>query len=350
MTDWLAELGRLRRAGEQAALGTIVSTAGSTPGKEAMKLLVRADGTFAGTVGGGCLEAEVYEAARQVLDGGPPRVLEFHLNERDYPDSGLLCGGIVRVLVERAEDEAGWLEAALRLRDAGVPVARLTAFGGAPPGLGRIRIIALDGTDLGGLRHPSFDEQLLAAAREAVDRDRPARVAVDAPGHASFEVFVEPLTLPLLLVFGGGHVSAALAKVARLCDFRVVVIDDRPAFASAARHPDAHEVLACEWEAAVARFAPARGARCVVVTRGHQDDGRVLGEMARRGYEPVYLGMIGSRTKQRLVFEKLRAAGVDDRFLARVRTPIGLDIGARSHAEIAVSVAAELVRIRRLGS
>lgn len=349
MNDWLSELSRLMRGGERVALGTIVGTAGSTPGKEAMKLLVREDGTFLGSVGGGCLEAEVYAAAREVLAGSEPRLLEFRLNERDYPDSGLLCGGIVTVFVEAADDSWDWIGRALELRDAGVPIARLSVVGAAPAGLGRARLLARDGTDLGGLRHPAIDAALLAAAEEAMRLDRPAHVRVAAPGGAPVEVFVEPLVHPLVVLFGGGHVSAAIARIARMCDFRVAVVDDRPAFASAERHPDVHEALAAPWEEGVARFAPARDARCVVVTRGHHDDERVLREMARRGYEPVYLGMIGSRTKQKLVFEKLRASGVAEAFLARIRTPIGLDIGGRTHAEIAVSVVAELVRLRRKG-
>jgi len=229
-------------------------------------------------------------------------------------------------------------------------VARLTAIGPVPKGLGRTRIVAGDGTDLGRLTHPDIDGTLLTAAKAAIRGDRPSRVKVAIAGAAPFEVFVEPLVMPLVLIFGGGHVSAAIAKIARMSDFRVVVMDDRPAFASRERHVDAHDTLALPWEEAVARFAPAVDARCIVVTRGHQDDERVLREMARRAYDPVYLGMIGSRTKQQLVFEKLRAAGVDEPFIARVRTPIGLDIGARSHAEIAVSVVGELIRMRRKGS
>ena len=349
MTDWLAELERLRGGGLRAAMGTIVATAGSTPGKEAMKLLVRADGTFVGTVGGGCLEAEVYEAARQVLAGGEARLLEFRLNERDYPESGLLCGGVVTVLVEAIDDSWDWVEKAKDLRERGIPFARLSAIGAAPAGLGRSRIVARDGTDLGALRDPRIDAALLRAADEAMRTDRATRVNVKIPGGAPFEVFVEPVLLPLVVLFGGGHVSGAIAKMARMCDFRVAIADDRADFASAARHPDANETLAAPWEEAVARFAPGRDARCVVVTRGHKDDERVLREMARLRFEPVYLGLIGSRTKQKLVFEKLRASGVADEFLRRIRTPIGLDIGARTHAEIAVSVVAELVRLRRKG-
>ncbi|HKE01219.1 MAG TPA: XdhC family protein [Planctomycetota bacterium] len=350
MTDVLAELRRLRAGGERAALATIVATAGSTPGKEAMKLLVRADGSFAGTVGGGCLEAEVYEAARDAIAGAPPKLLEFRLNERDYPESGLLCGGIVTVLVEAVADPAATFETALSLRERGVPAARLVAIAPElPPNLGRTRLLARDGTDVGDLRHEAIDPELRAAAEAAMRSDLPARVSVAVPGAAPFEVFVEPIASPALLLFGGGHVSSAIAKIARLADFRPIVIDDRESFASHERHPDAALTVAAPWEEAVRRFAPAEDARCVVVTRGHHDDERVLRAMAAHGYRPAYLGMIGSRTKQKIVLERLRAAGVGDAFLASIRTPIGLPIGARTHAEIAVSVVAELISLRRRG-
>ena len=154
--DVYREIVRVRERGEPAALCTIVATRGSTPGKESMKMLVRADGTFVGTVGGGCLEADVYEAALEVMRTEIPRRVLFRLNERDYPDSGLYCGGTV-------------------------------------------------------------------------------------------EVYVEPLTDPTLTIFGGGHVSKAIAAVAKEAGFRVVVADDREAFASRERFPEAAEVVCAPW-------------------------------------------------------------------------------------------------------
>jgi xanthine dehydrogenase accessory factor len=257
--DLYREIVRVREAGEPAALATIIGAHGSTPGKESMKLLVRADGTFLGTVGGGCLEADVYEAALDVLRTERPRRLVFRLNERDYPDSGLYCGG-------------------------------------------------------------------------------------------TLEVYVEPLTDPTLTLVGGGHVSRAIASVAREAGFRVVVADDREAFANRERFPDAAEVVCAPWPEVAARLGRAEFAYVVVVTRGHHDDAAVLEALWRSGARPKYLGMIGSRAKWAILSRRLRAAGVPEDWLARVRTPMGLSIGARTHGEIAVSVAAELVLLRRTGT
>ena len=253
-----AELLELQTAGEPCALCTIVETAGSTPGKEMMKMLVRADGSFAGTVGGGCLEAEVLEAALDSMRDERSRMLEFSLNERDYPDSGLLCGG-------------------------------------------------------------------------------------------KLKIFVEPITEPRLHVFGGGHVSGAIAKVARMVGFHVTVGDDREAFANADAHPETHETVCAEFAEQVAALGSAEHHFLVTVTRGHQEDGTVLEALHAAGANPRYLGMIGSRAKKKTLFDKLRAKGVSDEFLERVRTPVGLPIGARTHEEIAVSVVAEMIQVRRLG-
>jgi len=260
--DIFEEVVRLRREGIPAALATIVGTRGSTPGRTSMRLLVLEDGTFLGTVGGGCLEAEVYDHAKAVLADEQPRTLTFRLTEKDSPDSGLMCGGEVTV-------------------------------------------------------------------------------------------FVEPVTTPALWIFGGGHVSKALCQVAAMAGFRVTVVDDRANYCSPERFPEAAETQVGEYAALVAAMPIRANSYCVIVTRGHKEDGAVLAALAGRaaqGAVPRFLGMIGSKTKQAILWKHLRSNGVDEAFLARVRTPMGAWIGARSHEEIAVSVVSELIAIRRTGS
>jgi xanthine dehydrogenase accessory factor len=259
MADLYREIVRLRERGEPCALCTIVKTNGSTPGREAMKMLVRADGSFAGTVGGGCLEAEVLEAALSSMRDERPRTLAFSLNERDYPDSGLLCGGQV-------------------------------------------------------------------------------------------EIFVEPITEPRLYLFGGGHVSGAIARAAASVGFHVTVADDREDFANPRAHAAAHAWRCGPMDALARELAPAEAAYVVVATRGHDKDDEVLSALFAAGARPKYLGMIGSRAKRVQVFDKLRSAGVSEEFLDLVRTPMGLPIGARTHEEIAISVVAEMIAVRRLGA
>jgi xanthine dehydrogenase accessory factor len=253
---------RLRAEGIPAALATIVGTRGSTPGRTSMRLLVLEDGTFLGTVGGGCLEAEVYETSKQVIADEQPRTLTFRLTEKDSPDSGLMCGGEVTI-------------------------------------------------------------------------------------------FVEPITTPSLWIFGGGHVSKALCQVAALAGFRVTVADDRPNFASRDRFPEAAEAVVLGVHEAVELMPIRANSYAVIVTRGHREDGLVLEALGRRfqrGEKVRFLGMIGSRTKQAVLFRHLRELEVPEEFLASVRTPMGVYVGARSHEEIAVSVVAELISVRRTGS
>ena len=259
--DIFEEVVKLRQAGTPAALATIVGTRGSTPGQESMRLLVKADGTFLGTVGGGCLEAEVYEAGLEVIRTETSRTLSFRLTQKDSPDSGLLCGGEVTI-------------------------------------------------------------------------------------------FVESITIPKLIVFGAGHVSSAMCRLAAHAGFHVTVTDDRESYARADRFPGASEVFAAPFEATVAQLPLQAAEYIVIVTRGHKEDGVVLSALAARfakGDRPRFLGMIGSRTKRGVLFRQLREQGVDEAFFEMVRSPVGMLIGARSHEEIAVSIVAELISVRRLG-
>ena len=259
--DIFEEIVRLRKAGIPAALATIVGTRGSTPGQESMRLLVKEDGTFLGTVGGGCLEADVYEAALEVIRQETSKSLQFRLTQKESKDSGLLCGGEVTI-------------------------------------------------------------------------------------------FVESITIPALTVFGGGHVSSALCRVASLAGFRVVVTDDRESYARADRFPGVSEVFAAPFIETVGQMELQANTYIVIVTRGHKEDGLVLRALAERfaaGAKPRFLGMIGSRTKRGVLFRQLRADGVPEEFLSMVRSPVGTLIGARTHEEIAVSIVGELISVRRLG-
>ena len=253
MPDLFEEIVRLRRAGEPAALATVVRTEGSSPGAESMKMLVRMDGTHMGTVGGGGLEARVTAAAREVLATDRPCVLEAALDEND-PDLGLACGGTV-------------------------------------------------------------------------------------------QIFIEPVTVPVVCVFGAGHVGRAVAASSKAAGFRVHLYDDRDGFAAAGPHVDA---AACHpWDQAVAAIAPASHHYVIVMTRSHQDDLAVLLALWDQDCQPKFLGMLGSAAKRSKLTAALAAAGADGGFVDRIVTPVGLPIGARTHEEIATSVAAQLVALRR---
>jgi xanthine dehydrogenase accessory factor len=252
--DLFEEIVRLRQAGQRAALATIVHTNGSIPSYESSRMLVREDGSMAGTVGGGCVEAEVWAAAREVIRTEAPRKMVFNLNHEASYDNGLICGG-------------------------------------------------------------------------------------------TLEIFVEPiLPQPMLYIFGGGHVSMALAAAAHTAGFGIGVIDDRPQFANQQRFPMAREIHA-SYEEAFAQLQPNAASYLVIVTRGHKDDLRVLRWAV--GTQARYIGMIGSKRKVLSVYRALEQEGIPAEKFERVHAPVGLEIGALTPEEIAISITAELIAVRR---
>lgn len=253
--DVYEELVRLRGMGQKCALATIVEVRGSIPSYESAKLLVREDGSMVGTIGGGCVEAEVWTAARDVIESEKPKHLTFNLGQDAAYDNGLICGG-------------------------------------------------------------------------------------------QLDVFVEPvLPVPGAFIFGAGHISKSLAKVADLAGFRAVVVDDRESFASRERFPEAAEVHAGEYEELFPRLAINETSYVIIVTRGHRDDMRVL--KLAIATPARYIAMVGSKRKVLSVVRELEKEGVPREALERIHAPMGLDIGAISPEEIAISVAAEMIAVRR---
>ena len=252
--DLFEEVLRLRRAGQRGVLATIVHTNGSIPSFESSRMLVREDGSILGTIGGGCVEAEVWAAAKDVLKAEAPRKMVFNLNNEASYDNGLICGG-------------------------------------------------------------------------------------------TLEVFVEPiLPQPVLYIFGGGHVSMALANAVHKAGFEIGVIDDREQFANKERFPMAREVYT-SFEDAYEKIKPNASSYLVIVTRGHRDDMRVLAWAVKT--EARYIGMIGSKRKVLSVYKALENEGFAPELFERVHAPVGLDIGALTPEEIAISIAAELIAERR---
>ena len=253
--DLYEEIVRLRKDGRRGAVATIVNVRGSIPSFKTAKMLVRDDGSIVGTIGGGCVEAEVWQAAREVMELERPRTLTFDLNQDPKYDTGLVCGG-------------------------------------------------------------------------------------------TLEIFVEPVLPPAdLYIFGAGHVAASLYKVARIAGFDITVVDDREPYANRERFPEAQQVIADDFEKAAAQLAPSESSYIVIVTRGHRDDMRVLGWAV--GTEAHYIGMIGSKRKVLSVYQALEREGIAPERFENVHAPVGLEIGALTPEEIAISITAELIAVRR---
>jgi len=249
------EIVKLQREGRRGAVATIVNVRGSIPSFKSAKMLVRDDGSIAGTIGGGCVEAEVWQAAREVIASEKPRSLSFDLNQDPRYDTGLVCGG-------------------------------------------------------------------------------------------TLEIFVEPvLSAALLYIFGAGHVALELSKAARNAGFDVIVTDDRETYANRERFPAAREVIVEDFDRAMDRLNPSESSFVVIVTRGHHDDMRVLRCAVQT--KARYIGMVGSKRKAITVYRALLEEGLKPELFDRVYSPVGLDIGATAPEEIAVSILAEIIAIRR---
>src|SRR3984893_7942065 len=253
--DVYDELIRLRRLGQKSAIATIVQVRGSIPSFESAKLLVREDGSMIGTIGGGCVESEVWNAAREVIETEKPKHLSFNLGQDAAYDNGLICGG-------------------------------------------------------------------------------------------QLDVFVEPvIPPPHAFIFGAGHISKSLSKVAALAGFATTIIDNRDTFANRARFPEADEIFAEEYEEVCPKLPINETSYIVIVTRGHRDDMRVLRWAVDT--QARYIAMIGSKRKVINVVKELETDGIPRERMERIHAPMGLEIGAVSPEEIAISVVAEMIAVRR---
>jgi len=253
--DIYEEIVKLRRSGRKGAVATIVNVRGSIPSYKTAKMLVRDDGSIFGTIGGGCVEADVWQAAREVMEQEKPRTLTFNLNQDPKFDTGLVCGG-------------------------------------------------------------------------------------------TLDIFLEPI-LPAadLYIFGAGHVAFSLYRSAQHAGFDCTIVDDRDLYANRERFPEAREVIAEEFDHAMAKLTITESAYIVIVTRGHRDDMRVLRWAVQTPAR--YVGMIGSKRKTIGIFRELQQEGLPARLFENVHAPIGLDIGAVTPEEIAISITAELIAKRR---
>ncbi len=254
MLEVLREAVRIVESGQKAALATIISTTGSTPGKDGAKMLVRADGSTVGTVGGGCTESDIWRISMEVIADGLARRETFRLTAATVADTGLLCGG-------------------------------------------------------------------------------------------EFEVYIEPVGTPSVIILGGGHIASSMVDVLATLSWRVTVIDDRADFANPARFPLASEVHCKPFESCLEGIKVTANSCVVVVTRGHEHDELALSRALET--DAGYIGLIGSRGKIGAILKNLKKAGINPEKLEKVRAPVGIPIGSRTPEEIAISIAAELISLHR---
>jgi len=356
--DVLPELMRWWRAGEPVGVGTVVATFRSAPRPAGASMLVGPGGEAVGSVSGGCVEGAVYELGQEVVASGSPVLQRYGVSDDDALAVGLTCGGILDVFVEtvspRTFPELGAVSDDI---DAGRPVAVATVIDHPDPAwVGRRLVVRTEDAErmpTGSLGSERADAAVTDDARGLLAAGRTETLTYGPDGERRGEglrVFVAAYApRPRMLVFGAIDFAAAVAHVGAFLGYRVTVCDARPVFATASRFPAADEVVV-EWPhryLAAEVEADRVDGRTVVCVLTHDPKFDVpLLEVALRMPEVAYVGAMGSRRTHDDRLERLRDAGVSDDELARLSSPIGLDLGARTPEETAVSIAAEIVALQ----
>ncbi|MFC9287820.1 XdhC family protein [Streptomyces sp. NPDC057052] len=356
MLDIAEELNRWVEQGRDFAVATVVAVGGSAPRRPGAALAVDADGTAIGSVSGGCVEGAVYALCQQALADGESVLERFGYSDDDAFAVGLTCGGVVDVLVTpvRAGDPVRPVVAAgLRAAASGTPAALARVVGGPAELLGRALLVRPDGSHDGGFgAHPELDRTVAAEAGALLDAGRTGTLEVGEQGSrcgAPLTVLVEAsVPPPRMIVFGAIDFASALVRIGGFLGYRVTVCDARPVFATRDRFPEADEVVV-DWPHRYLERTEvdARTVLCVL-THDAKFDVPLL-RLALR-LPVAYVGAMGSRRTHLDRAERLRQVGVTELELARLRSPIGLDLGARTPEETALSIAAEIVAGRRGGS
>jgi xanthine dehydrogenase accessory factor len=352
------------QSGETVAMATIVKRKGSVPREVGAKMLVHRGGMISGTVGGGCGEAEVWRSALNVIDTKRPTVVQVDLTEEIAMESQGVCGGIFDVFVQPwhnsllpgqpdMQDFASAINAALEGERAVVLASIIASSGAGNSCVGQQMLIHENGETLGALMLPDasngLTQQLHESAQKAITTGKPHIEKIQGSAKDWAEIFIEPFVPdPVLLIAGAGHIAAPLASLAHLMNFSVSVTDDRASFANRERFPTAKLLLVGDIESILKNYPITPRTHIVLVTRAHAHD--VQGLRAIIDSPAAYIGMIGSQRRVWAVFKLLHEEGVPSEKLIRVRAPIGLDLGGGTPEEIALSIMAEIIKLRHGGS
>jgi xanthine/CO dehydrogenase XdhC/CoxF family maturation factor len=354
IVDVLAAIERLQAEGQRMALATIVAVRGSTYRRPGARLLVPETGEAIGNISGGCLENDVADVARVVMEEGQARMVSFDLTADDEAvwGWGLGCNGAIDLFVEpaeRAAETAGVLRMALEEQR---PIAMITVLDSGVPGVewGARLLVRPDGSTESSLGSPEVDAAAGEAAGELLGAER-SEVRVVSTDAGDVRAFVEVLEPPLrLVVLGAGHDAIPLVAVASTLGWQPIVVDDRPQFLNAERFPAAEGFVALERPDQVAELAPIDGRTFVVVmTHNFLRDKDYLRSLLST--DARYIAMLGPGARTKRLLDELRSEGVvvSDDDLARIHGPAGLDLGAEGPEEIASAITAEILAVKRGG-
>jgi len=335
-----------------SVLATIISRSGSAPRGIGTKFLVLEEGSFVGTIGGGLLENAVLEESKKVFASRLPMRFSYFLEETDTSDPEMVCGSDMELFLEPVSpDNLNHLHMFKEIMDvirkggSGVLATVVNAdrwYAGQIPKM----FLRSNGEKIGSLLGiQEIEDSIMDRMNQLLDEKQPVTlIGRDEHGNR-LNIFLEPvISNPILYIFGGGHVSGQVVPLANKVGFKVVVIDDRPEFSMPEIFPEAEEVYNYPFDSVINRLPINESSYIVIITRGHSHDKTVLAQALKT--PAVYIGMIGSKRKISIIYNKLLEEGVTEEQLNQVHSPIGIDIGAETPEEIAVSIVAELIKVR----
>lgn len=327
--------------GENIALITVISTTGSTPGKVGYKMLVWGeDGQTFGTIGGGLLEAEIINMAKNILPKTENQVLRFNLNGTEDDEKGI-CGGSIEFLLESFDKQSLPLfkELSIAIENGAKAVLISIISPEKPP-----EKILLGNAEQIDAANIGFSPDIIESVKKLVAEERSAKKTL----KDGVQIFIETISeQPMVFIFGAGHLSYHISKYAKSLNFRVTVCDDRAEFANIQRFPDVDNIIVESFENIFDKIEINKNSYIVIVTKGHKLDEMVLEKAVKTDVK--YIGMIGSKRKTLTILKRLNERGIPQETLSRVYSPIGISIGSVTPEEIALSIVCELVKIRRLG-
>lgn len=329
--------------GRPVAMTVLVETRGSTPQKAGAAMLVFPDGSQRGTLGGGCVEAEVKRRALALLIDGKPELLTFQLDSDYGWDDGLICGGRMRMLVDplRAGADLSYYEQLAGLIDRGQGCTEAVVLDPETCGLPELSRFLFDRSG-----HCVAKPATVLPSAQLLEEMKPLSLR-PRPYAAAGVSYLPHLARGKLLIVGGGHVGQKVADLAADVNFDVTVVDDRAEYVTEDRFPKAVRRMVGRIDEVLPSLEVDEDTFCIIVTRGHHHDEEALFHLVRRPSR--YLGMIGSRRKIKMIFDDLRREGIEESLLTRVHAPLGLEIGSQTVPEIAISIVAELIACRNQG-
>jgi xanthine dehydrogenase accessory factor len=341
MDDVIEKLDQWRKSSQDIAITTVVDTWGSAPRPVGSKMVTTMEGGIAGSVSAGCVEGAVIQESESVMGSGKPRLIEFGVADETAWEVGLACGGKIKVFIEPGYSLESIYETIKNNMSEGVPFVTLTFIEGPDELLNKKLLIQAEGTRVGDLVIPEGAQSVIQTAMEYLEDEKSGTVGL--PDGSKVFIETHPLP-PKLIIIGAVHLSEPLITIANSIGFETILIDPREAFASRERFPHVDRLLQ-EWpQDALNDLVLDKSAYIVVLTHDPKLDDPAL--ILSLTSQARYIGALGSHRTNKKRRERLQKAGLTEDQLVRLHAPIGLDLGGRSSSEIAVSIMAEIVKVR----